>query len=252
MDADAIRESAIARFRAVAGQDPPDAAAAAAIALVRAASGACTAALADLSGLAADPRAPFPDLLSFLRVRCLREAGQAAEARPLLDALLARRPELLEVQLEAGLLELALGRPAAAVALLSRAAERFAGLPGRVQLLADLCVAHERLGQPAEGLRLCDEALADPELRHPALRANRAAFLAMLGRYEEARCALIEAVADDPDVPALLLNLGYVTLRLGHTDEARAALRAACAAEPALAPTCERYWAALGPAGEAL
>ncbi|MCR4396270.1 MAG: tetratricopeptide repeat protein [Candidatus Saccharicenans sp.] len=75
-------------------------------------------------------------------------------------------------------------------------------------------------GQPLEGL-----VLARLQLRQrnddPALLANAAAFLYILGEYQLAQQALESARNKAPDNPVVLNNLGVLHFALGQTEEAR-------------------------------
>ncbi len=199
------------------------------------------------------------------RARCALEAGKVAEARRLLDKLVARRPcEPAALHL-AAVASLRLGRVAEAIPLLEQAVAAQPTLP---DYWCDLGTAYDAHGSTSasaqaeaayrEALRLDDQhALATYNLANVLRHTGRApealklyaellqrdsahgnawnnSGLALLdmGRLAEARRCFEQALCINPDNAQALLNLGFVQKESGEIHQAIATYRRALTVAP--------------------
>ena len=193
------------------------------------------------------------------------QRGRDAEARDYLAAALTTDPTQAAIRSDLGVVQLALGEPAAALASFEAALAHAPGLVETWRRRADLL---SRLGRPDEALASLDilltlqpahvAALADrARILHLAGRRaeavegydrllalqpghldalnNRSAALQDLGRLDEALAGLDRALALKPDHEQALANRGNVLRDLGWPDEALASYDQAIALNPAFA-----------------
>jgi predicted TPR repeat methyltransferase len=180
----------------------------------------------------------------------LTQAGQFAEAVPLLEQAAAARPEDAAVQHNLGQALVAAGRPADAIAALTESA---ALQPDRAETLLALGRAYlarramtaTTSGRPSSGdataavaafRRAHAQGVDAPELHHDLGVALTAA-----GRPDEAIAALRTATAKRPDYAAALYQLAAAHRAKGDKKEVRNALNKSLEADPKYA----KAWHAL-------
>lgn len=145
-----------------------------------------------------------------------RQLGDLAAASMLLEQLVAELPDLADAWSELGEVQMLRGSAEAAARSFA-AASRLR--PGEARVLAQLGLALNRCGRPAEGLPALERAAGlDPALV-PALAGAGAACLA-LGRGDEAIVWLDRAAALRPDHASTLNNLGVALARAGRHESA--------------------------------
>jgi len=147
-------------------------------------------------------------------VALVRLAQEAARRATALD------PDLPEAQVTLGQVLTAEGQNAEAVAVIQKAlAKDSRSVPALHALVTAFERSNDTAGAEQAALRLV-------ELRPTSwVGFNRLGGLYFLGsRYEKAAEAYRRAIALNPDVAPVRLNLGAVLLRLGRFEEARAAL----------------------------
>ena len=88
-------------------------------------------------------------------------------------------------------------------------------------------------GESAEALVLFDRALLDPQAPLPDLTANIGICAQKSGQWQRAEQALRQALAYDPDHPAVLLAMAHLQLEHGDAMAARAFYQRRLAAAPA-------------------
>jgi len=149
-----------------------------------------------------------------------RETSQVQAARTAAERASELDPGLAEAQITLGQVLTASGRYTQALAVIRNALSKD---PGSVPALLALVTALQKSNDPVEAERV---ALRIVELRPTSWAGfNRLGGLYfMSSRYEKAAEAYRRAIALNPSVARVHLNLGAVLLRLGRFDEARAAL----------------------------
>jgi predicted Zn-dependent protease len=146
--------------------------------------------------------------------QCRLQLGELAEARKLLDALLAEQPRYVGALSQRGRLALQEGKPAEAEALLRKAALE----PNDWQVLYGLVQCLRLQGKEKEAKEL--------GLHLKRVREDRS----RLGE-------VMEAVQKDPQDPAPRLEAGNILLRLGKASEGLHRLRTALLEDPHHRPT---------------
>ncbi len=161
--------------------------------------------------------APFRDTQALLApAQALLDAGRAAEAIGLLDALLAQDPGFAEGFYKRGNAHNRLGQSGAAIADYDRA---IALDPSHARACCNRGTVFERLERWPEALSSYDAALAlDPgdALAH----YNRAAVLRALDRLTDALAAYDRAIALQDGLVAAHVNRGHLLQRLSRPAEA--------------------------------
>lgn len=213
-------------------------------ALVLASAGRVDRAEAELAALSATARGSLPGNAVFVRARCLRQMGRFAEALSMCRALRLDMPQVsdLDLDIEEGLNLCGLGRTDEAIRALEDAIERHGQRPERILVVVCLARVLCQAGRPEEGLRFCDAALAEPELRHPGLLAQRAECLILLGRWDAAAADLDDALARDPTLATGHAHRGLLHLVREEVEPARASFRRAVARNPGLRELCQGWW----------
>ena len=180
------------------------------------------------SGDAVDPKDGIALLARFERAKELLAAGQAAEARAVLEGLVARNPSNVPFLSRLAEAELAAGDGEAALATWGRAA----ALRPRSEFLelarAD---ALRRMGRDEESRRAFRRALSiDPR--------NATAWLGLAGLAEGAQeelAVLGEAIAAGTDSVVVLLEAARLEAGAGHAEAARSLLDRAATLVPGAA-----------------
>jgi Flp pilus assembly protein TadD len=160
-------------------------------------------------------RRPGPES-TLLLVRALRLAGEAAEAKALLDAAITQSPSDPALHVERALLARSLDDNEGAVRAWTRVTE----------LQPRDATAHFNLAESLQRSSRIDEAIAtyrkalelDPNLT--VAKVNLAKALAEKGLLGEAKELLIAAAAAAPLDPATHYNLGVLLLRVGNVPGA--------------------------------
>jgi predicted TPR repeat methyltransferase len=180
------------------------------------------------------------DAMHWLGVLLL-QAGRPADALPLLARAAERRPGDAAFQHNAGQGFLAAGRVGEAIEKFERARALDASNPETWVALASSYVARDAPGDAQLAVNLADEALAAgvdaAELHH-----LRAVALLKLKRAPEAITAARAAIERKPDHASAHHHLGVALRATGATAEARQALHKAVEVDPAFA----RAWHGLG------
>lgn len=167
-------------------------------------------------------------------------AGRFLEALAVYDAVLAARPDHLNILYMKAQALLAMGDPAGAAAAMENAAARHPTVSALPALLAE-CRLQQ--GRDVEALESCRAAL---RLNGGELRAWRVAATAQerLGRPADAARSLSAALSVDPTQYDLRLRQAELARRAGRPEIARAALRALIAAAPDQPDSYARHGAA--------
>lgn len=134
-----------------------------------------------------------------LRGDCLMRAGEHEQALAAYHQALALRPDFPEVQLQIAELYRTQGRYDRLLATIDRLQDTLVGegCPCRAHLLRGIALQH--LHRPAEAQRCFEEAIrTDPTNAEPHL--HLAALMLELGRVEEAREPLYQAIALAPQL----------------------------------------------------
>lgn len=167
-----------------------------------------------------------------LALACHR-AGRWTDAETLYRRILEREPEHLDALSLLGACLAQSGRPAEAIPLLQRAAERRPDLAN----LANLGNALHATGRPEEALRRIDRALLLDD-RVAELHVNRANVLRDLGRYDAALAACARAAARVPAHAAAWIARGEIEQEMGANADALASFDRALAADPRSVGAC--------------
>jgi putative PEP-CTERM system TPR-repeat lipoprotein len=207
---------------------------------------------------------PDDPILALAQARSLAMSERMDDAIEMLRGLVHRQPDLVTAQFLLGVLELAKGRPAEAIAPLEKAAAAETGARARQtqRLLAD---AYLRTGSFQAAVARADPLLADdPDdqrvrlilanawlgegattraesilLAAPRQDAALHGALARVylhdGRLDEALAALEDALRLEPDSPRLLADLIWVLLRQGQTQQALERVRVGMLEHPDVA-----------------
>lgn len=147
----------------------------------------------------------------------------------ILEDALADRPEHGEAQFLLGFAHLQRGEPGAAIPPLEASVRADAGIPERLNALAQAYEAERR--DPARIAGLYERALAiQPSLAE--VRLNYGRFLESQGRLDEALAQYRQAVAERPWLAKAHYNLGTALLRRQAFEEAEGALQQALTLEP--------------------
>jgi tetratricopeptide (TPR) repeat protein len=178
-----------------------------------------------LGALLENEQAPYPELIQFTLARAFLQQGHAERALPLLNELLQQRPQQLTIHLEYGLGLIFCERFEEAAEHLEASIQRFALLPERALLIADLCTVYHRLGEWEKGEACCTPTADSSPQARCSLLSNRAAFRIALGRHDEAEADLREALSSAPEHAAAWANLAYLRQSQGRWAEAQAALQ---------------------------
>ena len=196
-----------------------------------------------LSLLIKNPDLPLADPARLAQAKNLRMLSRPQEALDLLKPLMVRHPKLLTLHIEVGLALIAAGSLDDAKKHLKKALIIFADLPERILVILDLCTVLTMLGQALEGLDLCDQSLQHQELDTRELHSNRAGFLIMLNRLEEAEEELFSTVNTYPYYAMAHANLGLIGLLTQRSQLAETHLLHAVELDPNLASLCEHWQA---------
>ena len=149
-----------------------------------------------------------------------RETTRIQAARTAAERASSLDPGLPEAQITLGQVLTAAGRNAQAVAVIQNVLAKDPGsVPALMALVPALQKSNDSAGAERAALRLV-------ELRPTSWEAfNKLGWLYFLNsRYEKAAEAFQRAIALNPDVASVHLNLGAALLRLDRFDEARVAL----------------------------
>jgi tetratricopeptide (TPR) repeat protein len=160
-----------------------------------------------------------------------QRAARLGEAETMYRAILAESPDEPRALHLFGLLRLGAGQPAAAAALLERAAR---ARPGHAGICLALARAQLNAGAPAAALAVADAVLAGDAASAEAHFLRGTACNA-LGRSADAVASLSLAVALAPSMAAAHLNLANAWVDLDELSRAEAACRVALALDPGLA-----------------
>jgi protein O-GlcNAc transferase len=164
-------------------------------------------------------------------------AGRPAEALTVYDAVLAVRPDHLNILYMKAQAQMAVGDPAGAVATLDAAAARHPDVAALPALAAE-CLLAQNL--PDAALESCRRALARDGREMRALKVAAAA-LERLGRLQPAADMLAAALSFDPTLFDLRLRQAGLLRRTGDRVAARAALRALAIIAPDQADAYAHY-----------
>jgi len=161
------------------------------------------------------------------RARTLLEGGRPGEAIPLLQQIVARRPENADANLLLGQVLLQTGQSQPAIPALQRALDSDQHAVTAGLLLAS---AQIRDGRPADAIQAVDRVL-EKRGTHPAALRIRATAHLQLGAAEQALGDAEKILAVAPDDPEGRTLLGTALIRLGRLDEAEQVLLEAERAE---------------------
>lgn len=164
-------------------------------------------------------------------------AGRPAEALTVYDAVLAVRPDHLNILYMKAQAQMAVGDPAGAVVTLDAAAARHPDVAALPALAAE-CLLAQNL--PDAALESCRRALACDGRDMRALKVAAAA-LERLGRLQPAADMLAAALSFDPTLFDLRLRQAGLLRRAGRPAAARAAFRALAIIAPDQADAYAHY-----------
>lgn len=157
------------------------------------------------------------------RAEQLLAAGEAEEARVILEEAVRANPADARAQLDLGLAHEMLGDAQAAEAAYRAAIAAQAEFPEALNNLGLLLREQDRLDEAIEMLRRAVEVRSDFASAH----VNLALALEERGDLEAARDAYLQAVRFAPRDPVSRANLGLILLQLGDADQAAIELRRA-------------------------
>ena len=158
-----------------------------------------------------------------------RKAGRPADAVPLFEQALRRKPDFAFAQRRLGEALAAAGEDVRAEKELRKAA---AMTPADADALRELGLLYARQGRFNEALETTDAALRiDDEM--PALHNTRGGALAKLGQADEAQAAYRKALRLQPDLAEAAYNLGNLLAAAGNLEEAEFQWRRAIGQDPA-------------------